>query len=342
MDWRGPAMRGPPPADWRGPSHEVMARDWRGQPVGPHGIYPPAGYSPYGDRPPPRPMLPYAPGAWGHPQGIPVRPPEDHRYREPPPDWGGRGAPPQLYGAPRPGEVDLWRPPGAHGMPPPYGGGPPGDVSAGGGLPSADGRHPSAVGGGSEREVAASGAGGQSGGGSRVAAQDRAGVGANAGAAACEDNEERDGIVVPKGPQTMAERLMGVRLVRAALSQATLAKLRAAGVCGLDSEAATTPKPGVKGLAEEAAAAAAAKAKCARLGLDIDASKRVRIPPPMPTPPRLPVCTLDLKHSGLWEVFRLRCGSPAGAEAPVAPCELRRSRAGGSVLVPLVATGDSA
>merc|ERR1712232_288391 len=80
---------------------------------------------------------------------------------------------------------------------------------------------------------------------------------------------------------------------------------------------------------------ATARARCARLGLD-GGTTNTRKRPPMPTQPRLPVCTLDPQRVGLWERFQQRCGTALPPESPAMPCELKKSRAGGSVLVPLV------
>merc|ERR1711920_877836 len=93
------------------------------------------------------------------------------------------------------------------------------------------------------------------------------------------------------------------------------------------------------GSSEEAPmVAAVAQAMCSRLGLDIGSTgnaPKARLPPPIPGPPRIPACAITLNHVGLWERFRKICGTPLPAETPQIPCELRTSRGGGQVVVPL-------
>lgn len=152
--------------------------------------------------------------------------------------------------------------------------------------------------------------------------------------AAAEAEEEE----LAPAQKTVAERLRGLRIVRGALSEATQKKMDAAGV-PTDGGLASTAAPVFKGLlVDDDVLAAATKAKSTRLGLDGVAGPRVKAPQAMPTAPRLPVCSLDMKQSGLWDKFRLRCGLPLAADGPPAlPCELRTSRRGGSVLVISVA-----
>lgn len=118
--------------------------------------------------------------------------------------------------------------------------------------------------------------------------------------------------------------------MRSALSERMLAKLRAAGVDQPVPRAAFE-----EALEDVPGAAGAASAKCARLGIDATCSTRSKLPPPSLGAPRLPMCTVGLLHTGLWERFRTKCGTPLPAEAPPIACELRTSRGGGNVVVPL-------
>eukprot|EP00928_Gymnodinium_smaydae_P062004 TRINITY_DN45957_c0_g1_i1.p1 TRINITY_DN45957_c0_g1~~TRINITY_DN45957_c0_g1_i1.p1 ORF type:complete len:422 (-),score=57.56 TRINITY_DN45957_c0_g1_i1:39-1304(-) len=328
MDWRGPgAAHGPPPTEWRGPG-----ADWRGPP-GSHA--PP----PYWAQPP-RPMSMYPPPQhggppphWGAPHAsMPPRVDETGRYGSAPPtDWHGPGVP-------RPGEppggppVDLWRSPPVHGA----------NGWSGGDVSSASAGYPPAASVPAirnEAEAATEAAGGS--GKADVHGSDAMARGPDAGGGDSDGNdvdpEEADDVAL--APKTLADRLEGIQLVAGALTQATWARLRAAGIpCGerqsLGGEAAgeSAPRKVQPHLDAEDAAAL-----CVKLGLNNVATKRM--PPPMPLPPRLPLCTTDVKHCGLWEQFRSRCGTPIPPEASAAPCELRKSRGGGNVLAPSVAAG---
>jgi len=347
VDWRGPGAmaldpRGQPPPDWRGPSD--MPRDWRGPP-GPHsppGMYPPprSAADPRWSYPPGGPMGRPGPcGDYGWPpHGMPPPGPE------PPGEWRGpspRHAPPY---APRPGDpsVDLWASragyPGGYQQP-----------SAGFGCRGHEGHGGPGPGGELERLLdsktgrGAEGPGpgfsagnlGPAGGPTREASSGCAGACSSRTPGAGADDEEEE----PPAPFTPADRFRGVRIAWSALSQGLQARLRAAGVPSDRNQAprssAAATEPG-RALDQEAAAA---QRRCSRLGLDCP--QRSRAPQPMPTPPRLPVCTLELSHAGLWERFREKCGTAAPTDAAV-PCELRKSRGGGSVLAPMLVAASGA
>ena len=152
--------------------------------------------------------------------------------------------------------------------------------------------------------------------------------------------EDESSKAAQRKPETPAERLRGVRIVTNALSQATLERLRAAGIPenGRSESSAETNEYGATSAeaADAAGGVVSVRSRCISLGLD-GTMQRARIPPPMPTPAKLPVCTSGIEYAGLWEWFRQRCGTPTPADAPTVPCENRKSRAGGSVLVPIVA-----
>lgn len=343
QDWRGPALldpRGPPPQDWRGPN------DWRGPP-GPPGSYPPP--RPGVDPRWPMPFAPPMPGQF--PQRGPMPPGGPHGWHMPPmphpegPPDGWRGVPQRPpY---RPGEPpsDMWaaRPPSA-----------PSGAGQWCGVPQIQQQPPPRFG---PREPekpldSTSAAGAASGSESRGAGGGKSAAAAGASAASIaagdmsirgfvEDGDDEED-TQPK-PQTASDRLRGVRIVRSALSELTLTRLRNAGipVDGQKSSASIVGRSGA--IADEAGtseelpvATASAHSRCSRLGLDGGSAQRARLPPPMPGPPRLPACTIGLNHVGLWERFRKICGTPVPPDTPPIPCELRTSRGGGHVVVPLV------
>lgn len=243
--------------------------------------------------------------------------PEDRGFRaEPPATWQGPSAQRPAY-AGRGDELVTYSPPGASG--PPGGGGrfsePP---------PGFPGSFPPGVHGQSEGEKAFEAA--------SLAAE--AAMPALTDAAPGTDAD--DLADEPPPPQTAAERLRGVRLVRSALSERLVGKLQAAGVPVDGREGALSSS--LSGSAEEALSEElpAAASRCSRLGLDGDIRQRARLPPPMPGAPRLPVCIFEPTLGGLWEKFRQRCGTPVPADPAPLPCELRTSRGGGNVVVPVV------
>lgn len=371
VDWRGPGAldpRSPPPPDWRGPND--IPRDWRGPPgysEGPPGFYPPPRPgAPWYEHPPPRPMgypVP-PPGSMGQRQGPPLNGPprqdygwhmgmpprsdEAGRYRDQPPiEWRGPGAMQRSPYPPGHGEAaGAWQPPAS--PPAHWGGSPPGEAP---GYPGYHGAHVGytrdTAGGEADKgsSTAAPGAGGGgAAAGTALPALGNAGDaqaqgGTGAGRRANEDAEVREDDL--PAPPTVAERMRGVPLVRGALSERMLSRLRA---LGLLSEEPTPPlfSPGVGELGtsgEAPAVAAAVREKCERLGLD--GSVRAKLPPATPPgPPRLPACTVGLaQHSGLWERFRQRCDTPVATEAPPIPCQLRASAGGGQVVAPLLILG---
>jgi hypothetical protein len=139
----------------------------------------------------------------------------------------------------------------------------------------------------------------------------------------------------------VAERLRGVRIVRLALSERMLSRLRSAGVVvdgvpsgqqpslasGMDEASASDEAP---------VAGAAAHLRCVRLGLESPSTHRAKLPPAPSGPPRLPACTASFTHPNLWERFKAKCGEPVPADTPPIPFELRTSRGGGHVVVPLI------
>jgi len=377
QDWRGP-VGGPPPQDWRGPVD--YTHEWRGPPGPHAGPYPGSRLGDlrwYADRPPPRPMSfpPPMPGPYsqrpmpppngqmragpeGWHAGVPPRPDDAGRYRsEPPVEWRGpMGLQPPAYGPRGPVEStgDMWasRSPSATGLSSGHwGAGPPGDASAG--YPGAYQQPPLGFGldghGGEPDKpfdtaaVAVPAAEGQgAGAGAALPAHADAVPPASAGGGGVGTNAEdgEDGEDALPMPQTVAKRLRGVRVVRSALSERMLTRLRAAGVL-VDGQ--PSHRPSVTNALDDAGAsveapvaAAAAHSRCTRLGLDNGSAQRARLPPPTPGPSRLPACTIGLSHAGLWERFRTKCGTPVPAETPPIPCELRTSRGGGHVVVPLV------
>lgn len=133
--------------------------------------------------------------------------------------------------------------------------------------------------------------------------------------------------------RTVADRFRNLRIVQNALSEKMLAYLQKAAVPLATSKAPASSSTEEVGLAENAAATR----ECARLGLD-GSAQRARLP--MPGPLKLPVCTVELQHIGLWDRFRQRCRTPMPSEPPPVQCEVKRSRGGGSVVVPhVVAAG---
>jgi len=314
MDWRGPSGGGaPPPQDWRGPG------GWPGPPPGyneaPPGYYPPPGWhgqhAPMGYPPPP------PPGAFGAPGGQAGRLPG-----APPADWRGAAAgyphaPPPGWGAP---------PEAAAGFPG-YGGPPQAD-NASIALPASP---PAAA--TVPAPPAAEAPSGQPG-------------YSQAPPAAIEDSAEGGlgGREEPLPPApTAAERLKGVPLVTAGLSERMVAKLKALGLLGLEPassggkplSSSTTPASELG--PPQSGEASTLKAQCDRLGLSFPSSRPVSSPAVGPA--RLPACTAGLaQHAGLWERFRQRCGTlvAADAQAPPIPCQVRPSGGGGQVVAPLL------
>lgn len=361
-DWRGPAgdPDGRPPPTWRGPPQA-----WR--PVGASHYPPPRGDPQwYSDRPPPRPMSypPPGPGprpvhshmslappppdyGWP-PMGMPPRPEEAVRYRaEPPAEWRGpsdmqrAAVPPPPYGAQ--GAPSYWgppMPPGTHwpGAPPGYQPpAPPGDHGRNGDKDKGSktlapgGEAPAAACGGAVNGAAAPP------GSFVVGRPPEAGDAAVHAAAGAEEEEEED---VTADTFSSVEQLKKLRIVTSCLSETMLARLREAGIPA--EERGTRQAASLSCDATVVAtdtSSSAAEVLCARLGLESNGNaQRARLPSTMPTPPRLPLCTLELSHSGLWERFRQHCGTPLPPEAAAAKCELRSSAGGGNVLAPLVAS----
>ncbi|CAK0879075.1 unnamed protein product [Prorocentrum cordatum] len=315
----------------RGPG--ATTHDWRG--AG-YGAPPGWGYGAPPGVPPPRPGVPPRPGEYGW-QLPPPRPDDISRFGgAPPPAWGA--PPPSPYGpyGPRPGEppgpLAQWtlQPPG-WGAPPPGAHvpqqAPPGQAEKGAGPGASADKRPRAEAGGPA-----------------------------AGSAAAAEAEEAEEELPP--PPTPAQRLGKVRIVRTALGEKTLSRLKAVGI-SVDVPGASRPAPSEAldgGDAAEVASvvAAAVGAQCARLGLDsagvgggaatagaaLSAAGRARLPQPVPGPPRLPPCTAGISQAGLWELFREQCGSPVPADTPPMLCELRTSRVGGHVVVPVLAVSE--
>lgn len=345
QDWRGPADgRGPPPAEWRGPG------GYSGPPPGAPGAYPPPRGSSdptwYGDHvPPQRPPGPFMPPMRAQVPGGPMLGAPDYGWMHPHPDDAGqyRGTPPGEWrgpsmqrppfglpvarpltapqGAPFPG-ADPWggRPPGSEG-PASF----PGPFQHGKGRDAERPPEPppqlALTDGGSDQASAPAVA-------MPLDATSQGAPGPNSGVGA--DDGDDDDAVPP--PRTAADRFRNVRIVRSAISESMTAYLRKKGV-PLDSRfcqrASTSVATEEAGLAEDAAASR----ECARLGLD-GGAQRARLP--MPGPLRLPVCTVELQHVGLWERFRQRCGTPVPREPPPIQCELKKSRGGGQVVLPHV------
>lgn len=309
QDWRGPGMGAvvdprAPPQEWRGPQ-------WGGAPGYPQ---PPPGYYP----PPPGYPGGPPPGTFG---ASPAPPPG---YGPPPGSEWGRGGAAMRSGYPEPPPGQPWQPPGAGGVlpppgwggaaRPPQGDGFPGYAAPGTGKAPAAGQMPGVAG----AAGAPPPAGGQQ--------QDKA-----------EEEEEDD---LPPEP-TVAEKLRGIPLVRAALSERMITRLKTSGVLDDDPEKQPPWVEDKSDAASEApAVVAAVKARCARLGLDGTAAAARARPALQLGAPRLPPCTLGLAlHQGLWERFQQCCGTPLPAEVPPVPCQLRPSGGGGQVVVPCLTQG---
>eukprot|EP00933_Yihiella_yeosuensis_P021458 TRINITY_DN16970_c0_g1_i1.p1 TRINITY_DN16970_c0_g1~~TRINITY_DN16970_c0_g1_i1.p1 ORF type:complete len:188 (+),score=46.74 TRINITY_DN16970_c0_g1_i1:362-925(+) len=131
-------------------------------------------------------------------------------------------------------------------------------------------------------------------------------------------------------PPSGADRLRRVKLVASALSEDIITKLKSLSV-----PLSRGRSDGISKLVEAGVSAVSQEAQCSRLGLLSPGSLRSKLPPPLPGPPRLPACTLSLAHSGLWERFRQRCGTPLPSEPQPVPCEVKASKGGGNVVVPL-------
>ena len=325
-----PGSRGPPPVDWRGPSNPPRdawhtAPHHGGPPPGHHG-YPPQPGGWYGAPPgmygqsPSRPM----PGQW---PGYLLAQPEQQPHWGPPPGMvPSREPPSEWLGPEMKASTDPRNPADQAGdsqgkkavddraemgdkAAAQRGDGPPAEMALGGGLAGLSGFADRGM-----RDLA------------------------NAlDGAILEDESSK---AAQRKPETPAERLRGVRIVTNALSQATLERLRAAGIPenGRSESSAETNEYGATS-AEAAGAAGgvvSVRSRCISLGLD-GTMQRARIPPPMPTPAKLPVCTSDIKYTGLWERFRQICGTPIPADAPTVPCEIRKSRVGTVMLLSLPA-----
>jgi len=374
-EWRGPhGPHGGPPGPYP-QSHGASDLRWFAERPPPRPIsFPPPVPGPYPQRPMPPPNGQMRPGPeYGWHAGMPPRPDEAGRYRgEPPVEWRGPGGMQQSpYGPRGAGEMpgDLWTthpPSGAPGHPlgPPsssrWGGAPPGDATYPGHYQqpppgfardgqSGEPEKPFDAGAAAPPAAEATGAPPSSAAAATAAgiqavlpaltdaAARAAGRGADVGMSR-EEGENGEDALPP--PPSVSERLRSVRIVRSALSERMLARLRSAGV---PVDSLSSRRLLVHGGLEEATAseeapvaAAAAQARCTRLGLEDGRAERARPLPPVPGPPRLPACTLGLAYSGLWERFQAMCGAPLPAETPPIPCELRTSRGGGHVVVPLV------
>eukprot|EP00927_Polykrikos_kofoidii_P026037 TRINITY_DN2326_c0_g1_i1.p1 TRINITY_DN2326_c0_g1~~TRINITY_DN2326_c0_g1_i1.p1 ORF type:complete len:485 (-),score=85.76 TRINITY_DN2326_c0_g1_i1:121-1521(-) len=376
-DWRGPHPMGPH-AGLYPPPHGVADPRWYAerppprqmspyQPQMRHWGPPPPGMGGTG-LPPPRPdevgrFCSEPPSEWRGPASTGMRPPGAYDARGPGVDpWAASRPPPgpNAWGTGPPQGPGSGGGAGAGSVGPavPGGGGPPpgsdGGPASSMGFPGYQQPAIGNVGDAEKKALEGPGCGNAADGG--LGSQGLAitngsvgGVGSGSGGlptagggSADFDDEDGCGETKLPVPRTAAERLRGVPLVRVALSQATLARLRAAGVDvdaeGAERAAATWPRVNlsVGNAASVAEVAAVARARCVELGLDGGNMQKARTPSAMPIPQRLPVCTLDQKHVGLWERFRQRCGTPALVDSPAVPCELRKSRMGGSVLVPIV------
>jgi len=303
QEWLGPReTRGPPPAEWRGPP------GYGGMPPG---AYPPprAPLEYFGNHGPQRPpgnfpgMSPVSRGQVPPDYGWPGM----QHPGEPPPEWRGPAMRP-AYGAPGQGDrADMWaqRPPQSS----PFA--PPGFPSAPqhGQVRDADPKARDTRGPGIEQSsVPVS-----------VVPSDLSLV---TNASQADDDK-------PPPPRTVADRFNNVRIVRSALGEKLITYLKTSGV-RVDNEVV----PAIAGEELGPAGEAAMVRECARLGLD-GGAQRARLP--MPGPLKLPACTAELSHVGLWDKFKRRCGTPLPAEPQPIPFEIRKSQGGGQVVVPLIA-----
>eukprot|EP00931_Biecheleriopsis_adriatica_P075022 TRINITY_DN48985_c0_g1_i1.p1 TRINITY_DN48985_c0_g1~~TRINITY_DN48985_c0_g1_i1.p1 ORF type:complete len:373 (+),score=57.02 TRINITY_DN48985_c0_g1_i1:25-1143(+) len=322
---RGDAASGPPPADWRGatgPAGPAGApADWRGPPpmdwqgaYGPPGAWPPRPMGAYPPQPMQRPSGQYA--GWHVTDGR----------GEPPVEWRGPGGGSRPAPSPYGSDTGAWTPTGP---PPSHWGGNAGGPPAHWGAPP----QPAAPAYPVQPDPIKSEA--------PAASQVQAGTAPPA---------ESPAVAEPAlpAPPTPAQRLSKIRIVTSALGEQMLEKLRSMGVLSkrgpttsLDPDDAADSKgsevpAGTSMLAAGITGAAAAQAHCAHLGLlTVGAHRdRSRLPPPVQAKQRVHVCTLGLAHSGLWERFRQRCGTPLPVDPQPLPCELKNSLGGGQVVVP--------
>uniref|UniRef100_A0A7S1AY28 Uncharacterized protein n=1 Tax=Noctiluca scintillans TaxID=2966 RepID=A0A7S1AY28_NOCSC len=303
MDWRGPAMEPrPPPAEWRGPGD----RDWRSSPHS-HGPHAHHGF------PVPR-------AEWSRQMQFQSRMPFPQRpglHTGPRPDYAAWHAMqrPDDGGRYRADPLVDWR--GPANMSRPYGPRGPSEAEMWGARPPLPSPAPCSQDVPSTRGPAREGSPSVS---QQPSVESRPDIPVAEIPLAASEEEAPD-------PRRTAECLQGVRIMRSLLSEKTVAKLRAAGVSVDSNEVGSTD-------VREEAPAAAVHSRCSRLGLD---SSRARLPPPMPGPPRLPVGIVEPSNdAGLWEKFRQLSGTPLPAGSSAIPCELRTSRGGGHVVVPIV------
>jgi len=158
------------------------------------------------------------------------------------------------------------------------------------------------------------------------------------GAADDAADDEMDAILGLPPPKTPLERLRDVRIVRSALSQRMLTRLRSAGII------ADTPAGQQSNAAELELSSAHHKASSAMLGLDAAAVEQVaKLPMPPAANLQISASTVGLSHDGLWDRFRKVCGMalPSSTPAATAACELRNSRGGGQVLLPVASATEA-
>mmetsp|Transcript_10395 Transcript_10395/g.18672 ORF Transcript_10395/g.18672 Transcript_10395/m.18672 type:complete len:355 (+) Transcript_10395:56-1120(+) len=299
-DWRGPppSQRGPPPSDWRGPQPGEPPAEWRGPPGGPPGY------------PPPRP-LPPGMSAYPPPYGWPM----GGYSHQPPIDWRG--------------------PPGSAHPSDPWGARPPAPWGPPAGLPPAEPIARAATEAdrnkGNEADMAKAAPEPLS------SAADSAGATGRNGTADDQADDDLDAVLGLPPPKTPLERLRDMRIVRSALSQRMLVRLRTAGVT-VDGIGQQSLKARTDMLAEVGSSLGShsSKAACARLGLDASTEQVAAVPMPASTSLSIPACTAGLSHEGLWDRFRKVCGMAVPSTGPaVAAAELRNSRGGGQVAAPV-------
>lgn len=280
---------------------------------------------------------------YGWPMGMPPQACEAGRYNanQPPVDWRGAGSVQGSPYPPRPDAAGAWPPPAGYPPAPSPGEAPPGypgyhsghvGYGTGPGAEADKGVAPAGSAGGVAPAAAAANVP------ALADAQAPGGAGGGRGRGADDGDAHEDEL--PKA-LTPVERLKGVPLVRAALSERMLTRLRSLGLLGDEEEHKSSllgSGAGELGASGEApAAAAAVRAQCTRLGLD--ALPRSKLPPAMPGPARLPPCTVGLaQDAGLWARFRQRCSTPISAEtqAPPIQVQLRASGGGGQVVAPML------
>lgn len=130
-------------------------------------------------------------------------------------------------------------------------------------------------------------------------------------------------------PETAADRLRGITIVRTALSERMLERLREAGI----DESPRRRREEVE--TEDMPMGVANHLRCSRLGLEDSTNLESLVPAQKKYPPSLPACTPEIALGGLWDKFRLRCGKELPPDPAPLQCGLRSSRGGGSVVVPL-------